>query len=458
MRNQYVNSDPMVQELTRNIVQLERDLITTKQTLKPQNPALVQQQEILDAFQSRLEDRREEVTKDFDDTASQEINKVRNDRVLNVQTELEQMKVHENHIREVLAEEDTQVIEIGRKQLAIQDLQFERDLDQQIYDTVCRRIQDLEMKGKRPARVTVGYNADIVSFQDKRVKYTMALAFGAIACGMLLAFLRDKADLSLHTPDDVAKRIGIRIIGTTASTHFVKPSLLPAQIVGDYQTIRANLQLLDGGGMPKKLVITSSAMREGKTTFAINLATSLSKAGKKVLLIDGDLRKPDIARFLNLPNGSRGLQDMLFGRPFSQAVYAVDSGGLDVLAADSRNALDAYELIASPLTAEHINTISQSYDHVIIDTPPVLAFPDTLLWAKMAGAAILTSFAGHTTSADLMEAKQRLTQIDVTVLGTVLHNVRVDQSYHRYGYSYYTSKHRAAKHAKQLSTNLSLFM
>ncbi len=450
MRSELVNSDPMVQDLTRNIVQLEQDLIVTKQRLTPQNPVLIQQQEIFCAFQSRLEERREEIAKDFDDMASQEINKVRSDKVLNVQTELEQTKVHEKHIREVLAKEDTQVIEIGRTQLDIQDWQFKRDLDQQVHDEICRRIQDLEMEAKRPARVTVAYNADIASFQDKRTKYTTALMFGAMACGMLAAFLRDKADLSLHTPDEVAERIGIRIIGTTASTHLVKSSLLPAQTIGDYQTIRANLQLLNSGGMPKKLVVTSPAMREGKTTFAINLATSLAESGKRVLLIDGDLRKPDVAHFLNLPNGSRGLQDVLFGRPFSQAVCATAASELDILPADSRNAADAYELIASPLTGEHINTISQDYDHVIIDTPPVLAFPDTLLWAKIAGAAILTSFAGHTTSPDLRKAKERFAQINVTVLGTVMHNVPVDHSYYRYSYCYYARRRRVGRNTKQL--------
>jgi len=454
MRSQYVNSDPMVQELTRSIVQLERDLLVAKQTLKPANPALQQKQELLNAFQSRVEEKRQEIGNRFDETANDQIKKAHMESMLNAQTELEQAKVHEKYLNDVLAKEDTQVIEIGRTHLDIQNLEFQRELDQQYYDQVCRRIEDVKLEGKAPARVTVAYHGDVGALQDKRIKYTTALMFGAVACGMILALLRDKADLSVRTPEDVAKRIGIRILGTTASTHIVKPSLLPAQIIGDYQTIRANLGLLNHGGMPKKLVVTSPAMREGKTTFSINLATSISKSGKKVLLIDGDLRKPDVGRFLNIPSDSRGLQDVLFGRPVKKAVRSVASRGIDVLTADSRNALDAYELIASPLTAEHINVVSQNYDHVIIDTPPVLAFPDALLWAKIADAVILTSFAGQTTSMELMEAKQRLTQIDITVLGTVLNNVRVDHSYHRYGHDYYDPKHRPGKKAKRAGAKL----
>ena len=199
-------------------------------------------------------------------------------------------------------------------------------------------------------------------------------------------------------------------------------------------------------------------MRCGKTTFAINLATSMSKSGKKVLLIDGDLRKPDIAHMLNLPKGSRGLQDVLWGRNFDWAVYSMPSTGLDVLAANSFNSADAYELLALPTTPGIISRISQPYDHVIIDTPPVLAFPDALLWAKIADAVILTSFAGQTTAPDLKEAKERLAQIDVRVLGTVLSNVTVGHSYYRYGYNYYSQDGQRREKPKQFDTKLLLPM
>ncbi|MGB2808640.1 MAG: CpsD/CapB family tyrosine-protein kinase, partial [Sedimentisphaerales bacterium] len=296
------------------------------------------------------------------------------------------------------------------------------------------------------------------SIRDKRIKYIMALMFGSMACGMLLAFLRDKADLCLRTPDDVVNRIGIRIIGTTTSSETVKRPLLPRQIAGDYQTIRANLRLLNGDREPNKLVIASPGMREGKTTFAINLAISMARSGKKVLLIDGDLRKPDIAHMLNLPKGSRGLQDVLFGRKFGEAVCSMPSTGLDVLAADSRNRDDACELLALPGARERINTISEKYDHVIIDTPPVLAFPDALMWAKMADAVILTSFAGQTTAPDLREATEKLAQIKVNVLGTVLSNVGAGHSYYRYGHNYYAQNTRSRKNAERATAKLLLPM
>ncbi|MHC4573526.1 MAG: polysaccharide biosynthesis tyrosine autokinase [Planctomycetota bacterium] len=437
MRTEHINSDPKVQELTRSIVQLEQELIVARQTFAPANPALKQKQELLDAFYSSLEQKRQEIAGTFDEAVSEEIEKAGKERLSNVRSELDQTKEYEKRLRDVLAKEDAQTIELGRKQLQIQDLQYQLDLDKEMYDTVRRRIRELEMERKRPARISVAFNAEVSHVRDKRVKYSAALVFGALACGMMLAFLKDRADQSLRTPDDVVKRIGIRIIGTTTSPQAVKRRLLLKQVIEDYQTIRANLGLLSSDGMPKKLVVTSPAMQEGKTTFAVNLSTSLARAGKKVLLIDGDLRKPEISSLLGLPKGLRGLQDVLFGREFNQAVYAMPSSGLDVLAADFRNQADAYELLASPLTAQNINMASEAYDHVIIDTPPVLAFPDTLVWAKMADAVILVSFAGQTTAPDLREAKEKLAQLNVKVLGTVLSNVRAGGSYYRYGYNYY---------------------
>lgn len=445
MRRDYINQDTSVTALTERITQLEQEIIVAKQSLSPTNPEIQNKVQTMEALKQRLGERKQEASKDFDDLLTKETAEAGNKQLVAVRSQLDQTREYEKGLQETLSKEDTQTITVGRQQLAIDELQADLDMAQERYDLILKRVQDLELQRKRPARVSVYYNADVASITDKRVKLSIVIIFGSLVCGMGLAYLRDKADLCLRTPDDVARRIGIRIIGTTTSLNDVKPALLPDQIVGDYQTIRANLGLLGGKGIPRKLVVTSPGMKEGKTTFAVNLATSMAESGKKVLLIDGDLRKPDVARLLNLPKGSRGLQDVLCGVKFEQAVYSVASTGLDVLAADFSDTADAYELLALPSTVKRINMISKNYDHVIIDTPPALGFPDALVWAKMGDAAILVSYAGHTTMPDLKEAKERLAQVNVRVLGTVLSNVQAGHAYYRHGHTYSTQSRDSAK-------------
>ena len=437
MRQDYISEDPEVVAFTERVTQLEQDIIVAEQTMSPTNPELSRITERLRIFKEHLENRKQEASNAFDNLVAKESAEAGNKELVTVRSELEQKREYENSLRETLNKQDIQTIQTGRKQLTIQELQDRLDLTKEEYNLVLKRIQALELQRKRPARISVHYYADIFDINDKRVKFSIAIVFGSLVCGMGLAYLRDKADQSLRTPDDLANRIGIRIIGTTTSLNTVKPALLPEQIIGDYQTIRTNLGLLGDKGIPKKLIVTSPNMKEGKTTFAVNLATSLSESGKKVLLIDGDLRKPDVARLLNLPKGSRGLHDVLCGVKFEQAVFSVASTGLDVLAADLHDAADAYELLALPSTAKRIDIISKMYDHVIIDTPPALVFPDALMWGKIGNAVVLVSYAGHTTLPDLKEAKERMTQANVEVLGTVLSSVQAEHSYYRQGHSYY---------------------
>ncbi len=451
-RHTFIQNDLLFQMLTRRIAQLEEELISAGQVLSDDNLKLKQRAELLEVFKAKLEEHREKVEKTFDESITEELSENREAGLADAKLELKGLIAQREILQAKIDKEDLDTIQIGRKQLDITEQQEQLALTKEVYKTIQRRIQQMVMERKRPARISIPYETTVAPMPNKRVQYTMALMFGSMACGMMLAFLRDKMDHRLRTPEDVTKRMGIRIIGTTTSSHNIKPALLLEHIAEDYQTIRANLGLLDGEGIPNKLIVTSPGMREGKTTFAVNLATSLSRAGKKVLLIDGDLRKPDIAHLLNLPEGSKGLQDVLLGKEIDQAVYSIASTGMDVLAADPHSRTNGYELLASPGTHQCIDMLSQNYDHVIIDSPPVLAFPDALIWAKFGDGVILTSFAGRTTTPELKEAKERLTQINVRLLGIVLSNVQ--QSYHHYRRNYLAQNAKSRKTVKRAKRKL----
>ena len=457
-RNQYINSDPTVSSLVANIEILEQELIVARQFLTPTNPEIKRKVEQVEILSKRMETLKDNAGKTYDKLLEERKARTANADLEKAHAELDATKVYEQNFRDILSKEDIETIGLGRKQLTIEKLENQLSFAEEHYANVTRRITDLELERKRPARISVAYNAEVVSVTDKRLKLTIAIVFGAMACGVGVAFLMSKADKSMYAPNEITKSVSIHIIGTTTCIDRVDKSLLPRLLIEDYQTIRANINMLFNNGeqAPKVLIVTSPCSGDGKTTLSINLATSMARSGKKVLLIDGDMRKPDIANLLNLPKGSRGLQDYLFGKGLEETVCRMPSITLDVLASDSRNTVDAYELLASSLAPQYISSACDHYDHVIIDTPPVLAFPDALLWAKMADAAILASFAGQTTGHDLRETTERLAQINIKVLGTVMNNVRAGNGYNQYGYNYYSQRANASRNKKRSSVGIHL--
>lgn len=443
-RNTWINSDPDMQSLRATVSQYENQILIDRQTMTDQNPDLQNRVALLEAFKEKLESRRQKLTEDFDNQYNNQIKQARQLTLSGAKAELAQVVEHENKLREKLEELDTDTIDIGRKQLNIDDQIEELAQIKQLYDRVTARIDEIEFEQDRPARISIAQRASSVPAKGKRKKLAAACGAGGLGLGCFFAFLLAKADKRVKDTNDVVNRAGVRIIGTTTSPKYIDKRRITQQLSDDYQTIRANLGLLNGHDSSKVLVVSSPCMREGKTTFAVNLALSFVQSGEKVLLIDGDLRKPDIAETLNLPRGVRGLQDMLFGKSLEDSVYQISPGGLHVLASDWRNSSDALDLLAQTHTAKCMKNIADGYDHVIIDTPPVLGFADALVWSRMADAVILTCFAEHTSSPDLRDAMDRFDQIGSNVLGAVLNNVRVANSYHRYSYDY-SHVHAAAQ-------------
>lgn len=435
-KRQLMDADPLVKSLLTDVQRYEEMLREGRSTMQESNPELLRRQELLDDLNRQLEKRRNEVAVQVEEQLRQQTNLSRQGELENNKVELAQTIIYENRIREKLEELDAETIGLGRKQFEIDDYKEQLEQTKTIYSDLTRRIEEINIERSRQPRISVGSYARSVEAKGKRRKLAAAAAFGGLAMGIALALMIDKIDKRVKAPNDVTRQIGMRIIGTTTSLNDVDRKLLPQQLYDDYQTIRANIGLLEDSQNTKIIAVTSPGMGDGKTTFSVNLATSFAHSGKKTLLIDGDLRKPDVGAVLNLPSGLRGLQDFLFGYPIDRAIYKMDGIGLYVLATDNRNSGDALEMLSNPESMDRIRSLTKFFDKIIIDTPPVLAFSDTLLWAKIADGTLLTSFVGHTTRPEMQEAIERLTDIRARILGTVVNNVKMSHSYRRYGYGY----------------------
>lgn len=429
LRYDFINADLMVKTLTTNAAQLEQELMIAKQQLTPSNSALRRKAELVEALKDRLGQRRKEVGEDFDAMVEKESTRKGVDELAAVRAQLQQIDIYKKRLEEMLAAEDKTAIELGRKQLAIDDLQSQYEMTKDIYDTVQRRIQEIEVERKRPGRISRAYYANTAPLQDKRKKYSLALMFGAIGLGGLAGVLRDRFDLSLHTPEDLARVAAIRILGTTTRSRDVEEAFLPEHYMNDYQTICANMGLLYETGIPQKLLVTSPRSKDGKTTFAINLSVTLAKMGRKVLLIDGDLRKADVAYLLKLCGAANGLKHVLMGESPADYICHTSVDNFDLLPSNPCEASVIYNLMTPDRLRDSLDELGSQYNHIVVDTPPTLDVPDALMWSRAVDGVVLTAYSGQTRSTDVRETLFRFEQMRVPVLGVVLNNVPARQSY-----------------------------
>lgn len=434
-KNTIIQSDPSIQALLVDIRRYEELVATGEQNMVETHPELVRRRQMLKALNDRYETKLNEVTGRVERDLQVQQQRSQQRRMAEIESELRQVNEYEKKLTEKISEQDLATINIGRRQFNIDDEKEQLAQTKSSYNDVMQRIQQLIIESKRPARISIAFPASSVPSEGKIKKIVGGAVFGALALGIGIAFLLETMDKRVHAPDEMVRRIGVRIIGTTTNPQEIDRKLLGQQLSDDFQTIRANLAMLNSEGH-KIIAISSAGKGDGKTTFSINLATSFARAGQKTLLIDGDLRKPDIGLRLNLPERSRGLQDYLFGADVQKVVLNPNGDGLCVLASDERNASDAADLLGQKITTERIRALADQFDVVIIDTPPVLAFADALLWGRMSDGVVMVSFLNKTSHPEIKQAMERLIQAGIKILGTVVNNVKMHHNYRRYGYGY----------------------
>ncbi|HNZ49223.1 MAG TPA: CpsD/CapB family tyrosine-protein kinase [Candidatus Hydrogenedentes bacterium] len=206
-----------------------------------------------------------------------------------------------------------------------------------------------------------------------------------------------------------------------------------------YKLLRTNLTLSlpAGEGACRLIGITSSVLGEGKSTTAINLAYSLGKGRKKVLLLEADLRKPVLRDAFKLPRG-RGLSNLLTGGcDFKEAITMnVFHPSVGVLPAGDIPPNPAELLNSTPMKTV-LDTVSQIFDYIIVDLPPVTIVSDALAMANKLDGMIVVVRKDYCDQRALAETMRRLEQVKAKVLGFVMtHADDTEKKYKKYGYGY----------------------
>lgn len=372
--------------------------------------------------------------------------------------ELAKANVAANSRALVQIKEDIQ--NLTRKEFKLSVLLREAESNKQLYDLFVNRAKETDVASNLQS--TAGRIVDpavVVSIPLKPKKLQVigiALLLGLLA-GVALVFVLDYLDNTMHTIADVERRLGVDILGSVqileqgsgkqadAARAFLEDPNSP--FAESVRTVRTAV-LLSAIDEPHRVVmVTSTVPGEGKTTIATNLAFALGQM-KKVLLIDGDIRRPSLAEAIGGMEGARGLVDYLADEaPLNDCIHKTECPNVFVLSAGKRFN-SPLELLSSHRFGETIEKVKEMFDVVIIDCPPLKPVSDSLVISGYANAVLYVVKADSTPHQLARAAIKRLLNIDAPLLGVVLNQLDYKKAdrYGHYSYQYeyaYGQEHKA---------------
>lgn len=265
----------------------------------------------------------------------------------------------------------------------------------------------------------------------KRLALLLGMLGGGLL-GILSALCLETLDQTVRTHGDVERGLGLPVLGHIPLARQKKGERVYAPLISAdpssqgeaFRTLRTMVVFAKASDPDPFLLVTSAVQEEGKSFVAANLAVALSQLGRKVLLIDGDLRRPGQHRLLASP-AKRGLTDVLSGRVAdpAQAVVKGEVANLDLLPGGARPS-NPSELLSAEQLAALVAWARERYDRVVVDCPPVFPVGDVLLWGRHARSTILVSRAGRTRVPVVEMACSRLRAGGMDILGGVINGTR----------------------------------
>lgn len=363
---------------------------------------------------------------------------IRKSAFLDYQSSIEQEKSLQNQVNalrgEALQEQDRGVQFAVLKRIA--------DTNKALYDTLLSRYNQLN--------ATAGAASNNLTLVDKAevptrpysprlaLNIVLSLLFGLITAAAAV-FLREIFDDAIRSPEDVENKLGMPLLG-----------LIPIETEGDvaklvtdrrsklseaYRSLVTNLRYSTTKGLPEILMVTSSRESEGKSTTARAIATDIALLGKRVLLVDSDLRRPTLHYSMN-NRKLAGLTDLLTGqKPFDEVVHESEIETLHFMTALPMPPDPALILAGERLTS-FLDEARQRYDTVVLDCPPLLGLSDAALLATHADGVLFVIDASSFHRGAVKSALRRLSLIRANIIGVVLN--RFDPKVGAEDYSYYT--------------------
>ena len=370
--------------------------------------------------------------------------------------------------------EATQLLIDGMEASASQDQQVELDrlnlilsTQRATYSNLLSNYEELRIAEASQASMLIVAEDAVPSYVPVRPRVLNNTVLAALVGAMLasaVAFLTEYLDDSVKTPDDIVSLVGSPTLGTIGQIggganrkKLITLSAPRSPLSEAFRALRTNIQFAGVDEPLSAILVTSSGPGEGKSTTAANLALVMAQAGRQVVLVDADLRRPTLHRFFDLPNG-QGLTTALLDlrSPIEAHLQETEVSGLRLMTSGPIPPNPA-ELLSSQRQSDLLKELERQSDIVIVDSPPVLTVTDALVLAPQTNGVLLVVEAGRTRKEVLKKTREALARTDARLLGVVLNQMTARRSgyyyqYYQYYYSAYEQdRPRSAKPRKQRS-------
>jgi capsular exopolysaccharide synthesis family protein len=424
----------LIQDLKQTTIQLEAQYMKLSETFKPEYPEMVRLKNQMEVLQKRL---------------NSEIDKM----VLGIRSDYESSLRKEALLRQAFQQQKVKALEMKEKGIQYNILKREADTNRELYKGLLMKMKEVGVSaGITASNIQIVDPAELPASPykpNKRLNLVLAAVVG-LFLGVGLAFFFEYLDNTIKTPEDLEQWARLPSFGMVPEMsngrrrRLEKGASYPVELITyghpksmlseAYRSIRTSILLSSSDEPPKKITVTSPNLGEGKTTTVINTAIALSQTGARVLIIDADMRRPKVHKVFNHENGN-GLSTFLSRHGHLVSIikksevpnlFYIPAGPIPP---------NPSELLGSNLFKKMLETLEGRFDHILVDSPPVLGFADAVILSSCVNGVILTVLGGKTPRGALQRAKEALQQTHTRILGVVINRVDIRRS--GYGYYYY---------------------
>lgn len=420
---QMLETDPILRGLEADLKSRKTQLQMVKSKYGPRNPNRQRLETFILSIEDEIASRRAELM--------QEQVKA---RVVDLQRQLATIQSELQQIQDKRTKALNQRRDLNQSLAVIENLDAEKAEREDRRRRIESRLEDMRLtRQDRPIGIRQPAEVPLEPSQPKPVPMILLGVVLGLFLSVGLAFLLELSDTSIKTPTDIARRVDIPLLAMVPSEEDLEEEYDDFRLAGlkeehspvseAFRELRTNLLFSGPETHRRTLLVTSPSPDDGRTTVATNLAIALAHAGRKVLLIDANFRRPTLKQLFKIENEG-GLSDVLSTqRPWREVVAETFVPNLSVLPSGLLPP-NPNELLDSEVSERVLAELSESFDQVILDGPPFLLVSDAGVMATKVNGVILVVRAGVNTHGIVQRCRANLTRVGAHVIGGVLNGVR----------------------------------